>query len=406
MSQQPPIELDDYAEHVGDETVMRIRGKAEALRGMRVVHMNSTFYAGGVVEIILSLVRLQNEFGIETEWRVLRGSEKFFEVTREMHDAIQGGPIDLTSTKMRIYEDNMAHNAQFNRFDHDAVYMHDHHTMGMVEHYRKRGAWIWRGHLDMTSPNPYLVDYLKRFADQYSAAVVILEAYMQRKFDLPQLSFKPAIDPLKLHNQPIPKNKVRAKLAQYNIPRDRPIITQIGRFDRFKDPIGVVDAFELASKDVDAVLVMLGNRPADDPDENVVYDTLVDRRSDKVIVLDVTDYDLVGALQQHATVLLQKSLREGFGLTVSEALWKGTPVIGGNAGGIPHQIDHGVNGYLVDSPEQAAAHIVELVNDPDKAAAMGAHGREKVRENFLITRLLEQHLDLLGSFETRYVPVT
>ena len=406
MARQITIKLDDYAEHIGDDTVARIRSKAELLRGQRVVHMNSTFYAGGVVEIILSLVRLQNEFGISTEWRVLRGSDQFFEVTREMHDAIQGGPIDLTSEKMRIYEDNMAQNALFNRFDHDAVYMHDHHTMGMVEHYRKRGAWIWRGHLDMTSPSPELIDYLKRFADQYSAAVVILESYMQRKFDLPQFSFKPAIDPLKPHNEPIPNDKVRAKLAQYNIPQDRPIVTQIGRFDRFKDPNGVVDAFEIASKDVDAVLVMLGNRPADDPDENVVYDTLVERRSDKVIVLDVTDYDLVGALQQHATVLLQKSLREGFGLTVSEALWKGTPVIGGNAGGIPHQIDHGVNGYLVDSPEQAATYIVELVNDPDKAAAMGARGREKVRENFLITRLLEQHLDLLGSFEARYVPVS
>ena len=168
----------------------------------------------------------------------------------------------------------------------------------------------------------------------------------------------------------------------------------------------MVDAFEIASKDVDAVLVILGNRPADDPDENVVYNKLVERRSDKVIVLDVTDYDLVGALQQHATVVLQKSLREGFGLTVSEAFWKGTPVIGGNAGGIPRQIDHGANGYLVDSPEQAAGYIVELVSDPDKAAAMGARGREKVREQFLITRLLEQHLDLLGSFEARYVPVT
>ena len=233
MARQTASKLDDYAEHIGNDAVTRIRSKAELLRGQRVVHMNSTFYAGGVVEIILSLVRLQNEFGISTEWRVLRGSDQFFEVTREMHDAIQGGPIDLTSEKMRIYEDNMAQNALFNRFDHDAVYMHDHHTMGMVEHFRKCGPWIWRGHLDMTSPNPELIDYLTRFAGQYSAAVVILESYMQQKFDLPQFSFNPAIDPLKPHNEPIPEDKVRAKLAQYNIPQDRPIVTQIGRFDRF-----------------------------------------------------------------------------------------------------------------------------------------------------------------------------
>ena len=204
---------------------------------------------------------------------------------------------------------------------------------------------------------------------------------MQDKFDVPQLSFKPAIDPLKPHNQPIPEDKVRAKLAQYNIPTDRPIVTQISRYDQFKDPHGVVDAFEIASKDVDATLVMVGNRPADDPVVNVVYDTLVERQSDRVLVFESNDYDLVGVLQQHATVVMQKSLREGFGLTVSEALWKGTPVIGGNAGGIPIQIEEGVSGFVVDSPEQAARRIVELVSDPDRAAEMGAKGRETVRKH-------------------------
>ena len=403
MTTTPITRLEDYAEHIGDDAVQRIRAKAEELRGHRVVHMNSTFYAGGVVEIIMSLVRLQNQFGIDTEWRLLRGSEAFFDVTREMHDAIQGGPLDLTDEKKRIYEENLAENALFNRFDHDAVYMHDHHTMGMVDHVRKRGAWIWRGHLDMSSPNPDLIDYLAGFSGRYDAAVVILESYMQTQFDVPQFSFMPAIDPLKPHNQPIPQDVVRAKLAQYDIPTDRPIITQVSRYDRFKDPHGVVDAFEIASKDIDATLVMLGNRPADDPDENVVFDTLVERRSERVLVFDVNDYDLVGVLQQEATAVVQKSIREGFGLTVSEALWKGTPVIGGNAGGIPHQIDDGVSGYVVDSPEQAAERMVELVGDPDKAAKMGERGREKVRQNYLITRLLEQHLDLLGGFEAHFV---
>lgn len=403
MTTTPITRLEDYAEYIGDDAVQRIRAKAEELRGQRVVHMNSTFYAGGVVEIILSLVGLQNQFGIDTEWRLLRGSEAFFDVTREMHDAMQGGPLDLTDEKKRIYEENLAENALFNRFDHDAVYMHDHHTMGMVDHVRKRGAWIWRGHLDMSSPNPDLIDYLAGFSGRYDAAVVILESYMQKQFDVPQFSFMPAIDPLKPHNQTFPQDMVRAKLAQYDIPVDRPIITQVSRYDRFKDPHGVVDAFEIASKDIDATLVMLGNRPADDPDKNVVFDTLVERRSERVLVFDVNDYDLVGVLQQEATAVVQKSIREGFGLTVSEALWKGTPVIGGNAGGIPHQIDDGLNGYVVESPEQAAERMVELVGDPDKAAKMGERGREKVRQNFLITRLLEQHLDLLGGFEAHFV---
>ncbi len=400
---KPAATVEDYARYIGEGAVERIRAKGEDLRGQRVVHMNSTFHAGGVVEIILSLVRMQNQLGIDTEWRLLRGSSTFFDVTREMHDAIQGGPLDLTGEKKRVYEETLAENALFNRFDHDAVYMHDHHTMGMIDHVRKQGAWIWRGHLDMTSPNPDLIDYLAGFSGRYDAAIVILESYMQDRFDVPQFSFMPAIDPLKPHNQPISQDAVRAKLAQYDIPTDRPIITQVSRYDRFKDPHGVVDAFEIASKDIDATLVMLGNRPADDPDENVVYDTLVDRRSDRVLVFEANDYDLVGVLQQEATAVVQKSIREGFGLTVSEALWKGTPVIGGNAGGIPHQIDDGVNGYVVDSPEQAAERMVELVSDPDKAAQMGERGREKVRENFLITRLLEQHLDLLGGFEARFV---
>lgn len=175
MTTKPPATLEDYAPYIGDEAVQRIRAKAEDLRGQRVVHMNSTFYAGGVVEIILSLVRLQNQLGIDTEWRLLRGSPAFFDVTREMHDAIQGGPLDLTEEKKRVYEANLAENALFNRFDHDAVYMHDHHTMGMVDHVRKKGAWIWRGHLDMTAPNPDLIDYLAGFAGRYDAAVVILE---------------------------------------------------------------------------------------------------------------------------------------------------------------------------------------------------------------------------------------
>ena len=398
------VTLDDYRRIVGDETIERIREKGEKLRGMRVVHMNSTFYAGGVVEIIMSLIRMKNELGLDAEWRLLRGSEAFFAVTREMHDAMQGGPLEMTEEKAKIYDDTMRENALWNSFKHDAVYMHDHHTMGLIAHADKTCPWIWRGHLDMTETNPALLDFLKPYADRYDAGIVILESYFKNQFDIPQYSFKPAIDPLKPHNQTFPEGYVLAKLAEYNIPDDRPIITQIGRFDPFKDPVGVVDAYEMASKEIEATLVILGNRPSDDPDDNPVWEALVKRRSDRIIVLDTTDYDLVGALQQHAAVVVQKSLREGFGLTVSEAMWKGSPVIGGKAGGIPAQIDHGVTGFLVETPEEAAARMVEIVSDPDRASEMGDAGREKVRNNFLITRLLEQHLDLLGSFEARYIP--
>ena len=390
--------LDDYRSIVGEETIDRIREKAAALRGMRVAHMNSTYHAGGVVEILLSLTALQNELGIPTEWRLLRGTEEFFQVTREMHDAIQAGDLELTVEKQRTYERIMAENAMRNHLDHDAVYLHDHHTMGIVDHTRKRGAWVWRCHLDLTAPHPDLIAYLKPYADQFDAMVCILDDYRQEAFDVPQFSILPAIDPLKPKSQELSAAEIEGRLRQYGIPTDLPIITQISRFDRWKDPHGVVDAFELARREIDATLVMVGNRPADDPEKNEIYDDLIERQHDRMLVLDGTDQLLVGALQQHAAVVLQKSLREGFGLTVSEALWMGTPVIGGNVGGIPKQIDHGVNGYLVDSVDEAAAHIVELIADPERASELGRAGREKVRQHFLITRLLEEHLDLLGSF--------
>ena len=401
MSLPSLIQLEDYQHIVGDETIERIKSKAEKLQGMRVVHMNSTYYAGGVVEILTSLVTLMNQLGIKTEWRLLRGSQEFFEVTREMHDAVQNGQMELTDEKKQRYEHNIYENAFRNHLDHDAVFMHDHHTMGMVAHYRKRGPWIWRCHLDFSHPQPEVIEYLKPFAEKYDAAIFTLEEYKQ-DFSIPQVLIFPAIDPLKISNRELSEDVTMECLRAYGVPTDLPIVTQISRYDRWKDPHGVIDAFELARQEVDATLVLLGNTPSDDPDTNV-YDSVLERRSKRVLVLSATDYVLNNALQRHSAVVLQKSLREGFGMTVTEALWKGTPVIGGNAGGIPYQIDHGVNGYLVNSPEEAAKYIVDLVSNPEKAAEMGRQGREKVRKNFLITRLLEDHLDLLGGFEARYI---
>ncbi len=397
------VQVDDYRQFVTGETIDRIHSKADALRGQRVVHMNSTYYAGGVVEILSSMTILMNRLGINTEWRLLRGTPAFFEVTREMHDALQNGDMDMTEEKKQVYKQVIFENAYRNNLDHDAVFMHDHHTMGMVEHYRKRGPWIWRCHLDLTAPHPDVIEFIKPMAEQFDATMCILEKYKQ-DFNVPQFAIMPAIDPLKPKHAEMTQDEILAKLDEYDIPTDRPIVTQISRFDQWKDPHGVVDAFDIARKAVDATLVMLGNKPSDDPEENELLDRLRDRADDRVMVILGTDGALVNALQRHATVVLQKSIREGFGLTVSEALWKGTPVIGGNAGGIPMQIDHGVNGYLVDTVEQAAQYIIDLASDPDKAAEMGSKGRERVREQFLLTRLLEDHLDLLGSFEPHFTP--
>lgn len=404
MATQSKVDIDDYREIIGDENVERIIKKADALRGQRVCHMNSTFHAGGVVELLISLVGLQNQLGIITEWRLLRGTEAFYEVTRALHDALQNGELGLNADMKRVFDETFADNAVQNHLDHDAVYMHDHHTVGMVEHYRKKGPWIWRCHLDLSDPHPDAVAFLKPYVDQYSAGIVILEEYKQDAFSIPQHNFLPAIDPTKVKSRTLSDEEVRQVFEKYEIPTDKPIVTQISRFDRWKDPLGVVEAYDIASEEIDATLVMAGNRPGDDPEHNPIEDELMSRQSERIIVREGSDPMLVSALQQEAAVVLQKSIREGFGLTVSEALWKGTPVIGGNVGGIPQQIEDGVNGYLVNSPQEAAERMVELVGNPDKAREMGAKGKETVREKFLMTRLLEQHLDLLAGMEPVFVP--
>ena len=236
MTSQSQADLEKYREFVGDETVDRITDKADALRGQRVAHMNSTYHAGGVVEILLSLVGMMNRLGIDTEWRLLRGTPDFYKVTREMHDAIQGGEIDLTDEKKRIFERTFEDNAVQNNLDHDAVYMHDHHTIGMVDHYRKKGPWIWRCHLDLSRPDPRLIEYLEKFGTQFSAAIYILDEYHQ-DFAVPNYSFLPAIDPTKVKSQTMGENAIRDCLEAYSIPMDRPIVTQIARFDRWKIPL-------------------------------------------------------------------------------------------------------------------------------------------------------------------------
>jgi trehalose synthase len=272
----------------------------------------------------------------------------------------------------------------------------------MVEHYSKRGPWIWRCHLDLTDRNQQVWNYMKGFVKQYDAMILSLDEYEQN-VDIPQVSFMPAIDPFSIKNKDLSEEQIQERLDYYDIPTDLPLVTQISRFDRWKDPEGVIEAFKLARQEVDATLVLLGSVATDDPEGEKVYQSLLDEREERIIILSREDTALVNALQSHSAVVLQKSLREGFGLTVAEAMWKGTPVIGGNVGGIKHQIDDGVNGYLVSSIEEAAQRIVDLVEDKDKRVAMGQKAQESVREHFLMIRLLEQYLDLLQAFETQYV---
>lgn len=395
------VQVDDYVPLVGSETVERVKEKARPLRDVHVAHVNSTYYGGGVAELLGSLTLLMNSLGIKTGWRVIQGSPDFFSVTKKMHNALQGGEINLSERKKRIYEEVVYENVIRNHLDHDRVIIHDPQPLPMIEHYQKKGPWIWRCHLDLTNSNQELWGYLAPFVERYDAVILSLEEY-GKELDTPQVFFMPAINPFSIKNKELDQEEVQERLDYYEIPTDLPLVAQISRFDPWKDPEGVIRAFKLARQEVDATLVLLGNIATDDPEGEEMYQSLLDYQEERIIILAREDTALVNALQSRAAVILQKSIREGFGLTVTEAMWKGTPVIGGNVGGIRHQIRDGENGFLASSVEEAAQRIVQLIQDRDLGVQMGKNARETVRRRFLMIRLLEQYLDLLNSFETLY----
>jgi trehalose synthase len=393
--------VEDYERHIGGEAVDRILAKAERLRNYRVAHINSTYYGGGVAELLSSLTLLMSNAGLRTEWRAIHGPPDFFTITKKIHNAMQGGEINLTDNKTRLYEEVVYENAVRNVLDHDLIVIHDPQPLPLIGHFAKRCPWVWRCHIDLTEPNPALMGYLRPFMEKYDAIIVTLKEYAQQ-IARPQLTFMPAIDPFALKNRELSDEETDERLAHYEIPTDKPLVVQISRFDRWKDPAGVIEAFKLARKKAEGTLVLLGNVATDDPEGEEVYEALLEQREERIRILAVQDSALVNALQKRAAVVLQKSLREGFGLTVSEALWKGTPVIGGNVGGIRYQIEDGVNGYLVSSIEEAADRMARLMGDPNLCQRMGEAGRSIVREKFLMTRLLEQYLDLFNAFEAEF----
>jgi trehalose synthase len=395
------VHIEDYHPLIGAEAVERILKKAKPLRDLHVVNVNSTYYGGGVAELLGSMTILMNSAGIKTGWRVIQGSPDFFSITKKMHNALQGGEINLTDRKKEIFEEVVYENTIRTHLDHDLVIIHDPQPLPMINHYRKRGPWIWRGHVDLSRPNRELWEYLSPFIEKYDAVIFSIREYAQ-KLKTPQRFFLPAIDPFSIKNHPFNEAEIEERLAHYNIPTDLPLVVQVSRFDIWKDPQGVVEAFKIARKEVDCTLVLLGNVATDDPEGPKVYESLLEGQEERIIILSVQDTALVNALQSRAAVVLQKSLREGFGLTVAEAMWKGTPVIGGNVGGIRYQIEDGVNGFLVNTVEEAAARIVQSVKDEALRRRLGEAGRETVRQKFLLSRNLEQYLDLFSSFETNF----
>lgn len=394
--------IEQYEPLIGAATTERILRKAERVRNMKIAHVSSTFYGGGVTEILTPLTLMMNAAGIETGWHLIQGTPGFFGCTKKLHNALQGEQIEFSEAEEEVYEEVVFENAlRLHLEDCDAVIVHDPQPLPLIRHFPARVApWLWQCHVDLSSPHPATWEYLREYVEQYDAAILSLPEYAQQ-LAVEQRFVTPAIDPFSSKNAELSAREIRECLRYHRIPLDRPLVAQISRFDRWKDPIGVIEAFRKAREQADCTLVLLGNNASDDPEGHVVLETIRSSIDRGVLVLTVDDPLLVNALQRHSSVVLQKSIREGFGLTVAEAMWKGAAVIGGDVGGIRHQIVDGENGFLVGSVDQAAERIVQLLKQPDLRQSIGRRAKETVREKFLMSRLLEDWLDLLADFQRR-----
>jgi len=393
---------------VGEESVERLRSAARRLTGARVLHVNSTAFGGGVAELLLTQVALLNALGVETTWQVIQGTDQFFTVTKFAHTALQGGEVPWTDEMVRVYEEQCEDNAADLAEGHDFVIIHDPQAAGILTVLegkgKRQGRWVWRCHLDLSETFAPVRDYFETHVARYDAAVFTMAEFVPANLSGPTtFIIPPSIDPLSAKNQWMDPETVYEIIHRYGVQWNRPIVTQVSRFDPAKDPSGVIDAYRLAKRDVpDLQLVLIASMAHDDPEGWHYLEVTERHRAEDPDVFLLSNIQGVGnlevnAFQRDSTVVLQKSLREGFGLTVSEALWKETPVIGGNVGGIRLQIEDGVNGYLVDTVEECADRIVRLLGDGDLRAQMGSRGHDTVRERFLTFRELQDFLDMLAA---------
>jgi trehalose synthase len=400
-------DIADYRDTVGDDTLDRIVELAEPLRGARVLHINATAYGGGVAELLATHVALLRSVGIAAEWDVMHASDDFFHITKTIHNALQGADVSWAPDMERVYLERSVDNALRLEGEWDFVVMHDPQPAAMLCFLRGKPVdrpstkWIWRCHIDLTDANPNVWEFLRPYVEMHDASVWTMEEFVPDSLSREKARFAPpCIDPHSVKNLDLGEPFVRELCKQYGIDVDRPIMCQVSRFDPWKDPVGVIEAYHLVRQEVaDVQLVLAGSMATDDPEGFHVWELVEEERGDDPDVHLLSNLHQVGnvqinAFQRAADVVLQKSLREGFGLTVAEGLWKGRPVVGGRAGGIKLQIEDGTHGFLVDSVEHCAERTVELLKDPELADKMGAAGREHVRGSFLCTRELEDWLRL------------
>jgi trehalose synthase len=392
----PPPRLDDYIPIIGQPDVDELRYLAQQLRGKSLKMVNSTAVGGGVAEILSQLIPLMNELGISTKWEVITGGNDFFEVTKGFHNALHGGEYNLSKEAKEIF---LLYNEQ-NRlrmdFSEDLIVIHDPQPANLiVNRQNTRGKWIWRCHIDLSNPHADVWGFLRPMVDQYDAAIFSSPSFA-RQLSIPQYLFYPCIDALSEKNKELDESVVAKVCDDFGIDRTRPVVTQISRFDRLKDPVGVIQAYKLAKKYVDCQLVLAGGGATDDPEGAVVLKEAEDEAGSDpdIIILNLPPWSAleINALQRASTVVIQKSIKEGFGLTVAEALWKKKPVIAGAVGGIPTQVIHKLTGVLVHSVEGAAYQMRYLLTHPEFAAGLGRNGYEHVKENFLLTSNIRRWL--------------
>ena len=398
-------QLDSYRSSVGDAAIDVLHELASSLQGVRVLHLSATPYGGGVAELLRSQVPLLRDLGLAVDWKLIAGDDAFFAVTKAIHNGLQGADVTITDAQWDTFVSSSAQSAQ--QLDHiyDVIVVHDPQPLAIARLAgRGRALWVWRCHIDTSEPNPAVWQRLSPFVEEYDAAVFTLGGFVPPDFPVARIEIvPPAIDPESPKNIELGPHLARRVLGWIGVDLDRPLVTQVSRFDPWKDPVGVIAAYRLAKEQIrDLQLALVGSMAFDDPQGWSMY-TEVERavRDDPDLHL-FTNLTGVGnievnAFQRLSDVVIQKSIREGFGLVVSETLWKGTPVVAGRAGGIPLQMRDGAGGFLVDSIEECAARVVELLGNPDEGQALGNRGRDLVRERFLLPRLLADELRLYAA---------
>ena len=394
----------DYKAAVGRDVVEELYVLASHVGNRSIKMVNSTAVGGGVAEMLHRVVPLLNELGVKTTWDVIKGGADFFDITKSFHNALQG---KKGLFQQDVFDTYLAYNeTNYNQmsFDEDLIVIHDPQPAGLIHfNKRKKNKWVWRCHIDMSHPNPQVWEFLRGYVEQYDAAIFSSPLFSPQ-LSIPQYLFYPAIDPLADKNRDLEDSYVEGVMDKFEVPRDKPIVTQISRYDPWKDPVGVIQAYKMAKKQVDCRLLMVGDKAADDPEAEEILTQVKKAAGDDpeitIVFLTNSIPTEINAFQRASDIVLQKSIREGFALTVSEALWKYRPVIGGAVGGIPVQIIHGYTGMLVHSVEGASLQIRTLLKQPELARRLGANGHERVKNQFLVTKLLKRYLLLLLALDS------